>query len=637
MKALPSTILQDGKPVDDDLDLAFIFAHVNKPAFENFIEQQNESLRLIEERIQSLRHKKVYLPGVVVAIVSLFLLFLKIFYLGIPGLIGGGVWVYLARQKQQKDINLQEAEKQKVLAQSAPQTVSHLGKVHYVVQAAPFEDGQIILDVTGILPKQAFSYTKIPDGTARLQNLVGLVSQIPEELPILLPANAPADLSEELRLRGIEADIEQGLSLCDRIFADTADIKAELPTFTADDDLVKALRQLSGYLKEDQPAVQLRQMDPDIERAVSHLEQISKEAVKVKALGAENTEILMSTVVGRMDAYITRFKQARDHSLLDILSQGLDSLKPLYDYPLTRFYCPKCHQVEPYRQSLLPVPLHQLMETPMETLSPFYRSQELIHLRGLADTIRRYFTQVHRMGEDTTAEHFTLLQEKLRSYEERMRELAVEIEGLDPKIEVHRRNAVLKFNTLRKTWICQLCQENFSEEQAHWARMLKIKDDLIFPMWDCLWMEKHDERNRIIREKETELRSNKEKEASQLREEAKVFTEEYRAVRNQLEEAGSGYTVSTQQLQMMLEFFASRGILSQETSVAMQNYLSSGGDQIISVNETVTTTDALELQLEQEPDTVFIRRGQLMDYADEIRNADKYWVVPTQNPKALII
>lgn len=624
MKVLPSTLLKDYQPVDDGYDLALAFAHGNRKELEEFIEQQKSALRHLETAIRLEKEKKTYLPGAVVAGGSLLLL-LFVHWIFSLGIIAGGVWAYLAYKKQQEAIVEKEEEKLKTLARPVPQAVTHLGKLHYVVNVVPFEDGNLVLDATGTRAKDTLTYPEIPQGSARLQTLSDSLSQIPQELPVLLPPAGQGDLQDKPQLTGVEADMEQILSLCERIFSDTVDIRTDLPVFAANDDLVVALKKLSAHVKDGKPALDLTQYDPIMEQAVKSLAQTSAEAAEVKKLGAENIENLMKDVVERMDSYVTRANRAREHSLMDILSAGLDGLKTVYDYPLTRFYCPKCHQVKQHQEASLAVPLEQLPQAPPEALSPFYRSQEMLHLRGLADTIRRYLAQARERGEDFSAEHLMVLQEKLRTYEERIRQLAMEIEHLDPHVEVHKRNAILKYNLIRKVWICQLCGEAFSDEQAQWARMLKVKDDLIIPLWDQLWLEKHDERNRIIREKEKELRENREKESSQLREEAKVFTEEYRAVRNHLEEAGAGYSTAAGQLEMMLQFFADRGILSRETVANMQNFLQQRMGRRVATGEIVAVTDQLESQLEQEPETVFIRRGQLIDYADEVRNADKYF------------
>ncbi len=641
MKTVPSTImLSSDQPVPDGLDLAMAFAQANQQSLEAFIHKQKTDLQQVKSDLQTLENKKAFLPGVILAGIAAILLpfsfrnpvFLSINLLGVSG---GGIWSQIARKQKQQRILELEAEQEKIPQRPVPQVVSHLGKLHYVANIMPFEEGKIVVDATGTKAEQTIVYPEIPDSQNRLQSLSEKLAEIPEELPILLPGVAKQiDSEEKPQLTGIEADMGDVLSIADRIFMTTVDINTKLPVFSANDDLVHSLRRLSQHLTDGEPVFHLAQPDPNLDRSATALVQTSVEAAAVRQLGVASGEALMKEAVQRIDNHVAQAKIARDRSLMDILSQGLDSLKGIYDYPLTRFYCPKCHQVEQYRCETLPVALAEISDAPVAILDDLPRSEDIHSLRSLVDSIRRYLLQSEQQGDRLTAEHLDLLHSKLHTYEERIRELAIEVPDLDPRSEQHKRNAVLKYNTTHNCWTCQLCSETFSEEQAQWARLLKVKDDLILPLWDTLWMEKHDERNRIIREKETELRDNVEQEAAFLREEAKVFTEEFRPVRDQLEQAGSSSRVAKQQIEMMLTFYRERGILSDNTAQEMYTYIN-GSATGQSADEIVRLARQLETQLSEEAETVLIRRSQLKDYPDEMRNTAKYFAPELSTPTLL--
>ncbi|MCP2729028.1 hypothetical protein [Limnofasciculus baicalensis] len=639
MKILPSSIIQNDLPLPDGMDLALAFASANQQSIEDFIAKQKADGERVESELQGLQTKKAYLPGAIIAGISAILLpfsFQKtiLLPLSLGGMAGGGYYAYLSHKKQQQQILELETEKQAIPQRQIPQVVSHLGKLHYVVNIMPFEDGKLVVDATGIQPKQPLLYPEIPNSINRLQDLSEKLAEIPEELPILLPPTGETDLQDRSRLTGIEADMGEVLSITNQIFTDTVDVLTDIPAFSANHNIVHSLRLLSPHLQDGQPQLHLAQEDPGISRAVQSLAQTNAEAAQAQQLGAINVESMMNDAVERMDSCITHAKVARDRSLMNILSDGLDRIRGVYDYPLTRFYCPKCHQVEQYRTSQLPVAVADLTEVPPDTLDLLHRSEDLRRLRGIMDNIRRYLNQAKRQGEDLNAEHFIILQDRLKTYEELMGEMAVEIPEYDPKIELHKRNAILKYNTLRQEWICQLCSESFNDEQAQWARMIKVKDDLILPIWDALWLEKHDERNRIIREKEAELRENVEEEVAKLREEAKLFTEEFRPVRDKLENMGSSSRVAQQQIDMMLNFYLARGILSQATAAGMRQYINTGQGQ--TTKEIINITRQLETQLAEEAEAAQIRRSQLGDYADEVRNATKYFLTPPESEQKLI-
>lgn len=631
MKTFKSMILQDNRPVDDGLDLALVYADANKETLLMFLEKKKQALKSIRERLTETREKKSFLPGVIIAAVSVGLLFVEPI-LGVVGIVGGILFAVIAEMKKKKDIEKMEIEEQVLETREAPAGVSHIGKMYYMLDVIPFENGKMVVDTSGIQEPTTFVYPEIPQSLNRLKDIVETMKQLPEELSILLPPSSKPGLQGDEPLTGIEGDMAHILSLNRQLLDEKIDAAAEVPAFSANSDVVRSLHFLSEHLEDGDPGITISREEKTVEQSLNGLKAINANAKEIEKLGGENDENIMRDVRDRMDSEVNRTKKARDYSLIDVLGRNIDELKPLYDYPLTRFYCPKCHKVPRYIAGTAPVPIDQVNETPVDQLKGFYKSDDMVYFRKQADNIRNHLDQARRNGDDLNSEHYGILKSKLISYEEMIRGLALEIEGVDPKAEVHSRNAVLKYNTLHNHWKCQLCGETFSQEEAQWARMLKIKDDLILPVWDKLWLEKHDESMRIIREKEAELRNNKELESKQLREEANVFTQEYREVRSQLEEANAGYQAARQQFQMMCEFFERRDILAPETVAALRNDIMGNVNTGPASGQIIEVSDQLETQLEQEPDTVFLRRGQLTDYTEEVRNTQKYFTPDAREP-----
>jgi transposase-like protein len=629
MKTFKSMIMQDNRPVGDGMDLALVYADANRETLLQFIEKKTQALKSTQEKLTASRAKKSFLLGAIIAAVSVALLFVEV-ALGIVGIVGGILFAIFAEMKKKKDIKKMEWEEQMIKAWEAPYGVSHIGKMYYMVDVIPFEDGKMVVDTSGIQERTKFVYPEIPQSVNRLKEIVATMKQLPKELSVLLPPSSRPGIKGEDPLTGIEGDMAHILSLNRQLLDEKIDSAADVPAFSSNSDVVHSLHFLSEYLEEGEQGVTISQPEESVEHSLKGLKAINENAKEIEKQGGNNDENIMRNVRDEMDKQIIRTKRARDYSLIDVLGKNLDELKPLYDYPLTRFYCPKCHKVPPYIAKTAPVPIDELKEKPIDQLNGFYKSAEMVHFRKLVDNIRNHLDQAHQNGEDLNSEHYRILEKKLLSYEEKILELALEIEGIDPKAEVHSRNAVLKYNTLHNHWKCQLCGKTFTPEEAQWARMLKIKDDLILPVWDKLWLEKHDESLRIIREKETELRKNKELESKQLREEANVFTQEYREVRNQLEEANAEYQASRQQLRMMCDFFERRQILSQETVASLRHDIMGNIDASIASDQIIEVSDQLENQLEQEPETVFLRRGQLANYTEEVRNTNKYFKPSSQ-------
>jgi hypothetical protein len=632
MKTFKTMILQNNRPVEDGMDLALVYAEAGKEKLLSFIEERASALERVKENLEVVQGKKSYLPGVIIAAISAIILCVTIITgtkgivgkIGIAGTGAGILIAIIAVIIKKKKVKKLEQEQQGIENREVPDAVSHIGKMNYMLEVIPFEGGKMVVDTSGIQERTKFVYPGIPGAVNRFKEIVETMKQLPDDLAILLPPAPPTGDRGEEPLTGIEGDMARILSLTRELLDEKIDSAAEVPAFFTHSDVVQSLDILSSYLEEEgESGIGITQPEEVLRRSLEDLKAINDNAKEIEKQGGDNDENIMRHVRDQMEMQITRSKQARDYSLIDILEKNLDQLKSLYDYPLTRFYCPKCHKVPGYIAGNLPVPLDELNERPIHQLNGFYKSDEIVHFRKLGDNIRNHLDQARRDGEDLHNEHYRVLENKLISYEEKIRELALEIEGIDPKAEIHSRNAVLKYNTLHGYWKCQLCGETFTMEEAQWARMLKIKDDLILPVWDKLWLEKHDESMRIIREKEAELRKNKELESRQLREEANVFTQGYREVRNQLEEADAGCQGIVKQFQMMCNFFEGQQILAPEKVAGLRNSMTDSMDT--EVQQITADTDRLENQLEQEPETVFLRRGQLADHTEEVRNTRKYF------------
>lgn len=633
MKKFNTMILQNNRPVEDGMDLALVYAEANKDKLLPFIDERAAALESVREKLTNTLCKKSYLPGVIVAAISTIILTVKIITgpiglvgkIGIGGTAAGILIAIIAVIVKKKKIKKLEQEQRDIEDREAPDVVSHLGKLDYMVEVIPFEGGKMVVDTSGIQERTKFVYPGIPGAVKRFKEIVETMKQLPDELAILLPPAPQTGNREEEPLTGIEGDMARILSLTRELLDEKNDSEADVPAFFTHSDVVRSLDILSSYLEEEagEPGISIIQPEETLHRSLEDLRAINENAKEIENQGGDKDENIMRHVRDEMETQITRGKQARDYSLIDILGKNLDQLKSLYDYPLTRFYCPKCHKTPGYIAGNLPVPIEELNDRPIDQMQGFYKKEEIVHFRKLVDAIRSHLDRARQNNENLDGEHYQVLENKLNSYEEKIRELALEIEGMDPKAEIHSRNAVLKYNTLHNYWKCQLCGETFTNEEAQWARMLKIKDDLILPVWDKLWLEKHDESMRIIREKETELRKNKELESRQLREEANVFTQEYREVRNQLEEADAGCQGILKQFQLMCDFFEKQQILAPEKVAGLKNSMTDSMDT--QVQQITADTDRLENHLEQEPETVFLRRGQLADHTEEVRNTRKYF------------
>jgi hypothetical protein len=669
MKVLPSALFQDNKPINPELESALLFASLSQPAIRQYLDSiESETKRIqtaqqdAEKGIQEGKRKKksAYIIMGIVAGIGLILLLVGLFAaqsvyqrnglvtLGILAIMVGvlvGISTLVGAKNKIKELQKQleqwQERQDEVAKRPLPQTVTKLGKLHYSARVVPFEAGHIVLDSSGLLPKFEFTYPEITDGAARIEKLHADFSQLPEELPILLnPADPPPappkrgdDFSFSPQLVGLESDLRGILEQANQIFSDTEDIVASLAVYSNQSNFVRSLQQTSNLLKDGQVGMLLQKEEPELENIILRLSATREQAKVAQAAGGESLESLMEQIVQKVEGYLGQIKSVRDYSL-SILSDDLRFMDKFYDYPMTRFYCPKCHEVAQWKRSFLPVAPERILEASEDDVARLPLGDELIKLRRHVDTLKRYVQTLRNAvpiskgpATDATDEQLSAVENKIGVLELTIQQIlhqAINAADYSQAGEVVKRNAVLKYSLNQGRWKCQLCEAEFTNEEAQLGRLLKVKDDLMLPIWDTLWLEKSDEKNRIIREREAEKRNNKQNEAAQIRSEAQVFTEEWRQIRSSQETIRVQVEKARFQLDTMLNYYASQQMVSPATerqfrSMFSDSSMSAGANQLLAI------ADQLERQLESEPETVFLRRGDLMDYSLEVRNEGKYF------------
>lgn len=663
MKVLSSTLFQDNKPITPELEPALLFAELNQPAIRGHVDSVESDKQRISGSQNKARantqtaekkKKNAFITLAVIVAVGVVVLAVGLSQPEGEGaaVIGGivaviGVIVGLTQssnakkeiEKQQKILQGLQRELEEVNKRPLPKTVTKLGKLHYAARVVPFETGHLVLDSSGFMPKAEFSYPEIEDGAARISNVYADFTQLPDELPALL-ASDPEHQGASPRLVGLEAEIQGILDQTNQLFSDTTDMVVNLPVYSNQSNFVRSLQSTVSMLQEsDTHLVSLQKEQPGLDDILESLAATREQAVAAQAAGAGGLEVLMAEMVEKIDGYLGTMKTKRDFSLNSILSKDLGELKHLSDFPLTRFYCPKCHEAAQWKRLNLSVQPQMLLVAPESEVSTLPLGDQLIQLRRSIDTLKRYLA-TFRNVEPVTEGGSATMEGQISAVEAKIAELESTLEHLLEKEinkpleehgEVLKRNAVLKYNLSSRKWTCQLCDSEFTTDQAQLGRLLKIKDDLMLPIWDSLWLEKKDEKDRVIREREQERRRNNQNEMNQLRNTAQVFTEEWRAIRTSMEEIGVQSEKAKLQLDMMFKYYAQQGMISSGTEQHLRALMQQGG-RAMGADGLLAIANQLERELENEPDKVSLKRGALVDYSLEIRNLGKYFTPTSEAP-----
>lgn len=661
MKKIKSVFSSTTHELDEFAEQALLFAILNKPEYEQFqsetqrmkndAESQLKSLKSELDRLKSLNIQTFLYAAIGAGALGLIMLFVS-FLFGLISVGAAGYCFYrYSREKRNRDenINLKEEEIKavendivKFSSRKLKKSVDKLGRLYYTINILPFEGGHLVIDTTGMKTKSEFAYLDIPSGEILVRQLNERFQELPEELPILLTSNGRSVMTAQEVVTGEESDMRDVLNKANEIFDTSVTISTSLPVYENDDNLVYSIQcHIDGIRSGDLYGQSLRIADKTLDDSLKGLDGMNQDFQAAKAAGSGSVESLMGEVLGRLDSLTVQMKKARDFSLRDMLENQLGRINKLYDYPITNFYNPKVNRTDAYHLSQLPVPITSLADASPIDLMKFHRGEDMVKLKEILAIIEDYARVLTQFAESQSGEaekksalqKVDIARQKADAYRVALEVLAKEKPQDDGYDAVQKRNAKLKYNLRQKVWKCKLTEDTFTTEEAMTGRILKLKDTLVLPMWDKLWIEKKDERNRMIREKEQERRSNIEKEISQLREEAKIFTEEYRALRGAQDSALVAGQKADFQLEFMINYYFSQRIISQETRDVLMGRINQGGEQ--GYKQILAIADKLERELEKQSEYVLIRRGELIDYAEgEKANRTFYRLSETQ-PKQL--
>jgi hypothetical protein len=626
MKSLPSTLFFKSQPLKNGLDVALLFAVKNYSAINEHYSNLQKGLLAVNNQKEELENEKYWLYPAIACVAGLILgILVNIYLLALS--IGGGIWLFINyRSNKDRLEKVIEARNKliKELNAKMPQMIKKIGSVNYCAEIIPYGDGSIVSDLSEIIDNSSVKCTLINNCEEKLSRFMEIRSRLSNDFPVLLPPGLENDLPDKVFLTGIEKDVEDILIILNSILTDCSDANFDLPVFKKDDKIPIIIKDLENRFQNISNGLTSIITTRDRQKIIENLKMTNIEGEIVKSYGFNKMESLLRTVFNEISDLSISLTEHRDFSINEVLLKNIKEIEKIYDFPLTRFYNPKLSG-----SLLLENPIKNYNGIDFESIEPvqfepFYKKNEMLKIKDMQSQVKGFLKSLSENDRASNSELNHYMEKKYENYSDLIKDLSLEI---SPEAEEenakHYKNAILNYNTFRNRWICQLTNEEFSNEEALKSRILKVKEDLIIPIWDKLWLEKHDEKVRVIREKELELRENKKQENSELREEVKIFTEELRPIRNNLEKSAVDAKVGEQKLKLSINFYTSQDILGKDTINKMRSYLAS--DEI-EVDTVFQTADTMEENLEKEPESVMLLRGELKDYTLQVRNKDKFFI-----------
>lgn len=217
----------------------------------------------------------------------------------------------------------------------------------------------------------------------------------------------------------------------------------------------------------------------------------------------------------------------------------------------------------------------------------------------------------------------THLQSQLRESTKQFRQVVLEaVTGASrPLLEIASQSR-LRYDPLRNSWASEVAGTEYVD-QAHvdFGRLLRLHEEVLFPIWNHLWLEKADfRRSELFRTNEQLLRM-KEKESEKLIVIGNQFRADLRMVREQLKTLSNDLDSKVEQIRATRDGLASLGLLGEEDLQRMSDAVLDGLKQ--GCGGSLEHASAMETLLSLEPTAQADRRPNAADPIDVVRSPDR--------------
>jgi hypothetical protein len=282
--------------------------------------------------------------------------------------------------------------------------------------------------------------------------------------------------------------------------------------------------------------------------------------------GSKSIEEATDDLLRASKSQLSILEDIRRHSLMEILGPQLNKLASVYKLTTGKAICQSCYEAMQVNNDA--------------------QSQEIISAIG---------------SENISTDKLSNIQKQI-AYSQNI-----------------LKSSVMTWSIKDQKFHCPLCH-GISDSQyvVHTA-----KDELIFPLWDTLWMELSNERAELIREKERERRENLNAELVELDSFLKEFVEERRLIRTKLNDLKENSIVTAETLISMIKAFREYGILTDNCSNEYTSRVQQLNDANKSrLSEVLENLETAENDLRMEVDKTKNKRRPIIDPVDEVKIKD---------------
>lgn len=518
---------------------------------------------------------------------------------------------------------------------SAQRTITAVGRVYYPLRKVDMAGYQLLLDAVGSTSANEF---QIPD-LATSPDVIASVAEIVErtaQMPVMLSPSQSEDASidtlhgEELELKGALADFAA-------MVRSIPVHRHKLPMVPSDSRLARIVETAETHAAP----VPLRGavlVSDAAERSMHAIDELSAVADRLRKVGGQADEVLRETH-RKLEENLTAYEHSRDHALDILHGEFVDAMQRSNLLSVT-CYCPKCNRIPNYLYEKLGVPLDEAHLADQRELLVRLNSDDEIARRiadnsALITDLNRVYGGWHMLAAavaetgvspDESAKGDVDLSDwqanlsRQRAMQNQCNVVLEEYRAIlrailtghpRPLLELARA-ARLYLDPVHGTWTCAVCETSFADPAiVDMGRLLKVKDELMMPIWNHLWTEKDDFRKSEMFRTNEGLQLMGEKESEKLMSIGESYKADMRPVRENIIRYAADADNKQVQLIDTIDGLVDMGLMTAEKAAAVRGRLSSLMQG--SISDTKRAAEAKELLLALEPQAQLSRRASADD------------------------
>lgn len=535
-----------------------------------------------------------------------------------------------------------EKQQEESKATVPPLHYARVTKTESLFALVSIDDQRFLLDVRKKVPvDQGKKILNLSEETrSKLDQIIAKTETMEKGLPALLRLDGKDNPQNLEKPWGEEREICEIAETLGQLFRTTALVPLEYAE--ADQAHFDLLFQSQAFCRTEPPSVSRGWTVPS---GLEGVMQAAAQAAQIMQRHGTSVRQFLLKQADRVQELFFHFGTHRKEALESIICRQVESIMQVFPDKNRVFLNPELN--------VPPIPLpEELLEDKADWLrpEPYERSKDSVKI---TDIVRQTRTLQDLLGRacftlqnEVTEGRKTLAEEAQKAISDELQERRARVLRLsrqpdaegdpDTQTKSHNLSAVYrinlpdsanrassagdlsgetifqKFEALRKHWVweCSLTRrreliEDLKQPRA--SSMGKINFTLLRDMWDTFWASRRQEKLRIIRDKEAELRANMNEEAKDLREEARIFTEEIRHFRGMINEEVRSTEKSQSGCRRLLQQLRELGIMKDEETRPLESLLDSKDSQLF-----FNTSDELERCLEGEIRVVPARRQQVL-------------------------